>query len=105
MAINEWNIQPRASACEACARAFADKDPYHTFLFEERGEEEVRQIGSVVIAPAGVGVANYAFDVTPATYVTAIVTERGIARPPYRESLSQLLRGGDQRESEVAANG
>lgn len=38
MAINEWNIQPRASACEACARAFADKDPYHTFLFEERGE-------------------------------------------------------------------
>lgn len=72
---------------------------------EERGEEEVRQIGGAVIAPAGVGVANYAFDVTPAAYVTAIVTERGIARPPYRESLPQLLQGGDQRESEVAANG
>ncbi|MCX8091021.1 MAG: hypothetical protein N3I86_08850 [Verrucomicrobiae bacterium] len=38
MAINDWNIQPRASACEACRRAFADKAPYHTFLFEERGE-------------------------------------------------------------------
>jgi len=36
--MNDWKIQPRASACEACGRAFADKDTYHTFLFEERTE-------------------------------------------------------------------
>lgn len=38
MALNDWNIQPRATACEACGRAFADKDAYHTLLFEERNE-------------------------------------------------------------------
>jgi hypothetical protein len=36
--MNDWKIQPRASACEACGRPFADKDTYHTFLFEERTE-------------------------------------------------------------------
>ncbi len=41
MAMNEWNIQPRASACEACGRAFADKDVYHTLLFEE--QEQLRR--------------------------------------------------------------
>ena len=36
--ITEWNIQSRAHGCEACARAFADKESYHTMLFEERAE-------------------------------------------------------------------
>ena len=45
----------------------------------------------VQLAPAGVRVRNPAFDVTPARYVAAIVTERGIARPPYADSLSELL--------------
>jgi methylthioribose-1-phosphate isomerase len=46
------------------------------------------------IAPAGVQVRNPAFDVTPARYVTAIVTEAGIARPPYAEALPALFQAG-----------
>jgi hypothetical protein len=34
--MNEWNIQSRAHACEACGRGFADKEPYHTLLFDEK---------------------------------------------------------------------
>jgi methylthioribose-1-phosphate isomerase len=58
---------------------------------EERDAREVTEVFGTRIAPAGVGVRNPAFDVTPARYVTAIVTERGIARPPYGESLRALL--------------
>jgi len=43
-----------------------------------------------------VQVENPAFDVTPAKLVTAIVTERGIARAPYQESLAALVRGSEQ---------
>ena len=42
------------------------------------------------MTPEGAKIRNPAFDVTPAKYVTAIITERGIARPPYEESLAQL---------------
>jgi methylthioribose-1-phosphate isomerase len=42
------------------------------------------------MVPDGVEVANPAFDVTPAKYVTAIITERGIARAPYNDSLRKL---------------
>ena len=55
---------------------------------EERSEVEVTHIGGTCIAPAGVSVFNPAFDVTPAEYVTAIITERGILRPPFDQSLS-----------------
>jgi methylthioribose-1-phosphate isomerase len=43
------------------------------------------------MAPEGIGVYNPAFDVTPNGLVTAIITERGIARPPYAESLTKLM--------------
>ena len=36
--MNEWNIQSRAHACEACSQPFADQQPYHTLLFDERAE-------------------------------------------------------------------
>jgi hypothetical protein len=36
--MNEWNIQSRAHACQSCAKNFSDQQPYHTLLFEERGE-------------------------------------------------------------------
>ena len=36
--MNEWNIQSRARACEACAQPFADRQPYHTLLYDERTE-------------------------------------------------------------------
>jgi methylthioribose-1-phosphate isomerase len=50
---------------------------------EERSAQEVTHCGGVRIAPAGIGVANPAFDVTPAALVTAIVTEQTVHRPPY----------------------
>ncbi len=55
---------------------------------EERDPREITEWHGVQLAPHGVAVRNPAFDVTPARYVTAIVTERGTARPPYPESLA-----------------
>jgi methylthioribose-1-phosphate isomerase len=60
---------------------------------EERNDREVTHVGSARLTPEGARIRNPAFDVTPAKYVTAIVTERGIARPPYEISLAQLVRG------------
>jgi methylthioribose-1-phosphate isomerase len=57
---------------------------------EQRNAREVTHIAGKQMVPDGVQVENPAFDVTPAKYVTAIITERGIARPPYKQSLSQL---------------
>ena len=55
---------------------------------EERDPAEVTELFGTRIAPEGVKVRNPAFDVTPARYVRAIVTERGVAEPPYLESLA-----------------
>ena len=57
---------------------------------EQRNPREITHIGGRQMVPEGVQVENPAFDVTPAKYVTAIVTERGIARSPYAESLRRL---------------
>jgi methylthioribose-1-phosphate isomerase len=59
---------------------------------EERDPEEVRKLQGVLITSEHTAVANPAFDVTPYRYVTAIVTERGVARPPYLQSLQTLLQ-------------
>ena len=58
---------------------------------EERNAHEVTHLCERQIAPSGVKVMNPAFDVTPHALVTAIVTERGVVRPPYRKSLARLL--------------
>ena len=57
---------------------------------EQRNKKEVTHIGGRQMTPDGVGIENPAFDVTPAKYIAAIITERGIARAPYKESLSEL---------------
>ena len=57
---------------------------------EERGREEVADFGERTVVPDGVPVRNPAFDVTPARLVSAIVTERGVAREPYTETLAAL---------------
>lgn len=57
---------------------------------EQRSSAEVTTLRGMEIAPAGVQVANPAFDVTPWHYVTAIVTENGLAYPPYEPSLRQI---------------
>ena len=57
---------------------------------EQRNAREVTHIGGRQMTPDGVEIENPAFDVTPAKYIAAIITERGIARAPYKESLSEL---------------
>jgi methylthioribose-1-phosphate isomerase len=57
---------------------------------EERAAVEVTHHGGRQLTPNGVGICNPAFDVTPARYVTAIVTERGVLRAPYGESLKEM---------------
>lgn len=57
---------------------------------EERAAAEVTTLGGVPVAPDGTDVRNPAFDVTPHRYVTAIITECGVARTPYTESLRAL---------------
>ena len=59
---------------------------------EQRNAREVTHIGGKQIVPDGVEIENPAFDVTPAKYVAAIITERGIARAPYKGSLRELAR-------------
>ncbi len=58
---------------------------------EERAPEEVARCGPVRVVPEGSPVYNPAFDVTPAELITAIITEAGIAYPPYEESLPALV--------------
>ena len=57
---------------------------------ENRNVKEVSHIAGKQMVPDGVEIENPAFDVTPAKYVAAIITERGIARAPYEESLRKL---------------
>jgi methylthioribose-1-phosphate isomerase len=58
---------------------------------EERSSGEVLSFAGQAIGPAGVSARYAAFDVTPSRYITAIVTDRGICRPPYLESLAQAM--------------
>ena len=59
---------------------------------EQRPSSEVTEIQGVKIAPEGVAVRNPAFDVTPNRYIAAIITERGVARHPYTQSLPALAK-------------
>jgi methylthioribose-1-phosphate isomerase len=63
---------------------------------EQRNPREVTHIAGKQVVPDGVEVENPAFDVTPAKYVTAIITERGIAHAPYEESLLELAEASNQ---------
>jgi len=58
---------------------------------EERNPEEVTSIGGIRLAPKGVTAANPAFDVTPHKYITAIITEKGIVKEPYANSLKRVI--------------
>lgn len=65
---------------------------------EERAADEVTQIGAELIAPEGTPVVNPAFDVTPAEWISAVITEQGVARAPYAESLARMVAlAGAQR--------
>jgi methylthioribose-1-phosphate isomerase len=76
-----------AAPCSTFDLAIPDGD---AIPIEERAAEEVTEIGGVRIAPDGIAVANPAFDVTPAEYIAAIVTDTGILRFPYNEAIRAL---------------
>lgn len=59
---------------------------------EERGADEITQLGGVSTAPRGTKVFAPAFDVTPASLIAAIITEKGVLRPPYKKSIREAFR-------------
>lgn len=61
---------------------------------EERNPREITHLRDQQLAPDGVAVHNPAFDVTPANFITAIITDKGVARPPYSSSLRELVERG-----------
>jgi methylthioribose-1-phosphate isomerase len=58
---------------------------------EQRDPKEVTQIGGRPIAPRNTNVYNPAFDVTPHTYIRAIITDRGVSMPPFEQTLKSLV--------------
>jgi len=68
---------------------------------EERGPEEICRLGGKELGPAGVCVLNPAFDVTPARYVSAIITEEGVIRPPLGKGIRRLLGKGKRRSGSI----
>ncbi|MFW6243812.1 MAG: S-methyl-5-thioribose-1-phosphate isomerase [Desulfovibrionales bacterium] len=54
---------------------------------EERPDEEVTRVGTCTVVPQGVPVFNYAFDITPHSLITALVTDQGVLRPPFEVSI------------------
>jgi methylthioribose-1-phosphate isomerase len=71
---------------------FAIPDGSHIPI-EERAAREVTHSGERQLAPTGVAVRNPAFDVTPARYITAIITERGVVKGDYQRGLQALVEG------------
>jgi methylthioribose-1-phosphate isomerase len=65
---------------------------------EERPAREVTHVAGSQLAPDGAQVRNPAFDVTPHQYIAAIITERGICRPPFGESLAGLGQAAVARQ-------
>ena len=60
---------------------------------EQRKEEEIRQFNNRQTVPDAADIFNPAFDVTPETYITAIITEKGVAFPPFQQNLEALRKG------------
>jgi methylthioribose-1-phosphate isomerase len=76
-----------------------------TIPIEERDQREVSHLGSARLTPEGAKIRNPAFDVTPHRYIAGIVTERGILRPPYSESLATAVRGLAQGSEKAQGSG
>lgn len=59
---------------------------------EEREPEEVLSFAGHLVGPEGVNAYNPAFDITPAQYISALITEKGVLTPPYRSGIKDLLK-------------
>ena len=87
------------STIDPCARTGRD------IPIEQRDPQEVVSLAGRRIAPDGVPAEHPAFDVTPARFVTAIITEAGVVRPPYRRSIAALLRQAAMAPGRSSASG
>jgi methylthioribose-1-phosphate isomerase len=100
---NKVGTYPLALAAQAAGVPFFVAAPTSTvdlkaesgaqIPIEERGAAEVTHLQGARVAAEGVQVFNPAFDVTPARYIAAIVTEQGVARPPFDRTLPALVTG------------
>jgi methylthioribose-1-phosphate isomerase len=100
-AVNKVGTYGHALAAQAAGVPFVVAGPTSTIdaatpdgdaiEIEERDPDEVLRIGATVVAPPGTPVRNPAFDVTPAALITALVTERGVARPVSPATIEALL--------------
>lgn len=100
---NKVGTYPLAVMAREHGTPFYVAAPFSTFDFsaadggaivvEQRDPAEVLELAGVPVAPGGVDAWNPAFDVTPAGLITAFLTEKGVLRPPYAESLA-VLPGG-----------
>jgi methylthioribose-1-phosphate isomerase len=97
---NKIGTYSLAVLCRENAIPFYVAAPLSTFDFsladgsgipiEERPAAEVREINGKLIVPPAAEVRNPAFDVTPGRYISAIITEKGVVRPPYEQSLAAV---------------
>lgn len=58
---------------------------------EERPADEITTVGGKVLGPSGVHVFNPAFDITPAEYISAIITDKGVLRPPFQDAIADVF--------------
>jgi len=60
-------------------------------VIEERNKNELMKMGNKLLAPKGIKIFNPAFDVTPPELITGIITEKGVLKPPYKESIGKAI--------------
>ncbi|OYT62862.1 MAG: S-methyl-5-thioribose-1-phosphate isomerase [Thermofilum sp. ex4484_15] len=99
--INKIGTYPLALVCRernipfyvvAPTSTIDPRTPLEKVTIEKRPSDEVVYFMGKRIAPEGVEAIYYAFDITPPELITGIITERGILRPPYRDSIGKLLK-------------
>jgi len=71
---------------------------------EQRGENEVREVMGTKIIPEYMPVKNPAFDVTPCGNITAIITEKGVIEPPFKENIKKIVTSADNTDKEMGAD-
>lgn len=92
-----WVNGVRAYACVPTSTIDLDTPTGAGIPIEERSRDEVVRVGGELVAPEGVPVYNPAFDVTPARFLTAIVTEEGVCYPPFPVSLAAAKAKAEAR--------
>lgn len=75
----------------APSSTFDLKSKVSDVVIEERNKNELMKMGNKLLAPKGIKIFNPAFDVTPPELITGIITEKGVLKPPYKESIGKAI--------------